>query len=161
MVESPFVASGRDLKDYYLKNQAVLDQFMQAKDRDDLIGIYELTQPGNFKNLGVIKGFTLVLHEYGSRYIEQLGAQSKNKALEAEGKTLSGNLGAKIDDLGPAREEIMWEKIQKAKGYLIVGMGDAHRVSLQGKLNKAGIPHEEVEASLKRQSKEVDSKWKP
>jgi Domain of unknown function (DUF4157) len=163
LVESLFISSARALKDFYLLNQSVLDTFMRAKDSDDLIGIYELTAPNNFQNLPVIKDFTLVLHEYASRYIEQLGAESGNKKLEAEGQALAGNLGATLGTLSPAREEIMWEKIQQAvsKGYLIVGMGDAHRTSLEPRLNKAGIPHEEVEQSLKRQKVAVDAGWKP
>jgi len=162
-VESTFVMSGRNLKDFYLKNQAVLDQFMQAKDADDLIGIYELTAPNNFKNLPVIKDFTMVLHEYATRYIEQLGAESGNAALEAQGKALAANPGATLGTLSPAREEIMWEKIQIALkgGYLIVGMGDAHRTNLQARLTKAGIPHEEVEKSLKAQSAAVNTSWVP
>lgn len=158
--ESPYYASARNLKEYYLKNLAVLYQFMNAKDKDELIGIFELTEPGGFKNLPVIEGFSLVFHEYASRYIAELGKQSGNKGLEKEGTALGGNLKAELDDLSPAREEIMWEKITNAKGYLIVGMGDQHRINLTAKLNKAGIPHEEVKASLARQKKEVDGKWK-
>jgi uncharacterized protein DUF4157 len=158
--ESPYYASARNLKENYLKNQTELDQLMNTKDKDPLIGIFELTEPGGFKNLPAINSFTLVFHEYASRYIAELGKQSGNKGLEAEGIVLSGNLKAKLDDLSPAREEIMWEKITNAKGYLIVGMGDQHRINLTPKLNKAGIPHEEVTASLKRQKKEVNGKWK-
>ncbi len=162
-VELPFIKSGRRLQEFYLKNQAVLDQFMNAKDGDELIGIYELTAPNSFRNLPVINDFTLVLHEYGSLYIAQLGSQSGNKALEAQGQALSSNLGAKIDALSPAREEIMWEKIQtaKANGYLIVGMGDAHRANLQARLTGAGIPQEEVKQSLTRQSNAVNTNWTP
>jgi len=159
-VESPYYASARDLKEYYVKNQAVLDQFMKTKDKDDLIGIFELISPDSFKNLPAILGFTLVFHQYASQYIAELGRRGGNKALEAQGIALAGNVKAEIDDLSPAREEIMWEKIKNAKGYLIVGMGDQHRIDLQGKLNKAGIPHEEVRASLKRQKTEIDGKWK-
>ncbi|MGZ9129671.1 MAG: hypothetical protein ACXW4Z_18000, partial [Candidatus Binatia bacterium] len=85
------------------------------------------------------------------------------KKLAAEGKALSGNLSATLDTLSPAREEIMWEKIQQAvkKGYLIVGMGDAHHANLEPRLNKAGIPHEEVAQSLKRQKNAVNAGWKP
>lgn len=161
-VELPFIASARDLKNFYVSNQAVLDAFMKAKDTDDLIGIYELTAPNSFGNLSVIKDFTLVLHEYASRYIEQLGSESGNKQLKKEGTALSGNLAAKIDDLSPAREEIMWEKIQLAKkqGYLVVGMGDAHRTHLKPRLDAAGISHEEVAQSLTRQKTAVDAAWK-
>lgn len=162
-VETMFVMSCRNLKNFYIKNQAVLDAFMLAKDTDELIGIYELTEPNSFKNLPVIKDFTLVLHEYCTRYIEQLGSESGNMALEAEGKSLRGNLGADLDAFSPAREAIMWEKIQVALkgGYLIVGMGDAHRKNLDPRLKKASIAHEEVEASLARQQAEVNKAWKP
>lgn len=163
IAESLFVLSGRALKECYLKNQPVLDAFMQAKDKDDLIGIYELTAADNFKSLPVIKDFTLKVHDYASRYIEQLGAESGNKKLEAEGKALSGNLNANLDTLSPVREEIMWEKIQQAlsKGYLIVGMGEAHRANLEPKLNNAGIPHCEVAQSLKKQKDAINAGWKP
>jgi hypothetical protein len=162
LVESLFMSSGRDLKDYYLQNQAVLDAFTIAKDADDLIGIYELTEATTFLNLPVLNDFTLVFHEYASRYIEELGMQSGNKKLQSEGAALSSNTGATLDTLSPAREEIMWEKIKQAKtgGYLIVGMGDAHRTNLEPRLTAAKIPHEEVEASLKRQRDAVKAKWK-
>ena len=162
-VESLFISSGRALKEFYVKNQTVLDAFMKAKDTDNLIGIYELTAPDNFKNLDVIKDFTLVLHEYASRYIEQLGAESGNAKLEAEGDTLSGDLGATLQTLNPAREEIMWEKIQQAvsKGYLIVGMGDAHRTNLEPRLKTAGIPNDEVSHSLTKQQTAINAGWKP
>jgi hypothetical protein len=161
LVESPLIKSARSLKEFYFKNQTVLDQFKTKKDGDDLIGIYELTKPNNFKILPMLTDFTLVLHEYGSRYIAQLGSQTGNKALEAEGTALASKPGAKIDDLSPAREEIMWEKIKNAKGYLVVGMGDAHRGNLQTKLAAASIPNEEVQASITRQNTEVNMRWKP
>jgi hypothetical protein len=163
LVESPFVKSGRKMKEFYLANRGVLDTFMTTKDGDDLIGIYELTAPNNFKDLPVIRDFTLVLHEYGSLYIEHIGAQSGNKKLEAAGTALEANPGVKLEDLSPAREEIMWGKIQKAvgQGYLLVGMGEAHRASLEPRLNKAGIANEEVETSLNAQKTAVDAAWKP
>ncbi len=162
-VESLFILSGRRLKEYYLRNQAVLDSFMTTKDGDDLIGIYELTSPGNFQNLAVINGFTLVLHEYASRYIERLGADRGNAVLQTQGEALSRNLGATLDDLSPAREEVMWGRIQhaNANGYLIVGMGDAHRQNLQARLALAGIAEEEVTASLTRQRAAVNAGWTP
>jgi hypothetical protein len=161
-VESPFIKSGRKLKEAYQQNKAALDQFMQAKDASDLIGIYELTAPNGFQNLPAIQDFTLALHEYASRYIEQLGARGGNAALEDQGQKLSGDLKVGIKDLSPAREEIMWEKIKyaDAKGYLIVGMGDAHRVNLHTKLMDQKIDDEEVKQSLKRQSGEVAAGWK-
>ena len=104
-----------------------------------------------------------------AKSMSRLGTESafrilaKAKALEAQGQALSSNLGAKIDALSPAREEIMWEKIQtaKANGYLIVGMGDAHRTNLQARLTGAGIPQEEVKQSLTRQSNTVNANWTP
>lgn len=47
----------------------------QTKDDDPLIGIFELTSPRRFRNLSAIRRFTVVFHEFGSRYIEQLGRQ--------------------------------------------------------------------------------------
>lgn len=162
-VESLFISSGRSLKNYYAQNQTVLDQFMHAKDGDDLTGIYDLTASTGFSNLTVINDFTLAFHEYASRYLEQLGSESGNTALEAEGQALAGNLGATLTTLSPAREEIMWEKIQhaNANAYLIVGMGDAHRRNLQTRLNRAGIPHQEVEQSLDAQRRAVNTGWTP
>jgi hypothetical protein len=163
MVESLFISSGRQLKESYLQNQAVLDQFMNTKDGDDLIGIYDLTAVNNFADLPVINDFTLVFHEYGSRYIEQLGTESGNAALQAQGQALAGNTAATLTTMSPAREEIMWEKIRHAmsSAYLIVGMGDAHRTNLAPRLAAAGIPHEEVEQSLTRQSTAVNTTWTP
>jgi hypothetical protein len=162
-VQSLYILSARHLKDNYLQNQAVLDLFAQTKDADDLIAIYELTSPNNFQNLNAIKDFTLALHEYGSRYVEQLGQQTGNAVLQSEGQRLSANTGATIDDLSPAREEIMWSKIQLALagGFLIVGMGDAHRVNLTPRLNAAGISHDEVSNSLAQQASTVNSNWVP
>jgi hypothetical protein len=162
-VESSYIMSARHLKDNYLQNQAVLDLFAQTKDADDLIAIYELTSPNNFQNLNAINDFTLALHEYGSCYIEQLGLETGNAVLQSEGQRLSANTGATIYDLNPAREEIMWSKIQLALagGFLIVGMGNRHRLNLTPRLNAAGISHDEVSNSLTQQASTVNSTWVP
>lgn len=161
MMESNYFQSARRLMENYKKNKTELDNFSNAKDGDDLIGIYELTSPGSFANLPVIKDFSVVFHEFGSRYIEQLGSDVKNKKLEAQGTALAGNLGATINDLSPAREEIMWQKIQTAVAnkYLIVGMGDAHHQNLKARLDAAKINHAEVEQSLNDQKTAIDGKW--
>jgi hypothetical protein len=159
--DSAVIKSARKLKDVYGKRQAALDAFMQAKDGDALVGIYELTKDGNFANLPAIKEFTLAFHDYAARYIEQLGKEGSNSDLEAAGKVLVKKLDAKLDDLGPAREAIMWQKIQAAAHYLIVGMGDAHRVSLKKKLDAAGIPHARVDEELERQKQAIDATWVP
>ena len=62
--------------------------------------------------------------------------------------------------MSPAREAIMWQKIQSAKGYLLVGMGDQHRVNLAGKLDKAGIKHAFIADDLEKQKTDVNGKWK-
>lgn len=161
-IESSLIKTARALKKFYDANKAVLDKFKKDKDASDLIGIYELTKPGKFKNLSVLKDFTIAFHKYGADYINQLGMDSKNKKLETEGKALAGNLNAQIDDFSPAREAIMWQKVQEAeKGkFLIVGMGDLHRINMTSTLDGAGIPHAEVKASLKKQAQEVKAKWK-
>lgn len=161
--DTAYMTAGRALAAYYTANQAVLDQFMTTKDGDDLIGIYELTSPGSFSNLTVINDFTLVFHEFAARYIEQLGRQIGNRTLRKEGTALVTNTGATLNTLSPAREEIMWRKVRqaKARGYLLVGMGDAHRRNLQARLTAAGIPHEEVEASLLAQQADINANWVP
>jgi hypothetical protein len=159
-VESPYVKAGRHLKECYLLYQAELDAFLKAKDGDDLIAIYELTSPGGYANLTALEAFSKAFHEYGSRYIGQLGDQLSDKTLTDQGEALSKNLGATIDDLGPAREAIMWQKIVAAKGYLLVGMGDAHRKSLKAKLDAAKIPHNYVPVALREQRDEIDKNWK-
>ncbi len=161
--ESRLVQSGDALANFYRANQAVLNHIMQTKDRDDLIGIYELVAPNNFKNLQVLTDFVSPLHRYATNYIERLGAQTGNAALSGEGRSLRSNPNANLFQLSPAREEIMWNRIQQARtgGYLIVGMGDAHRQNLTPRLNTAGIPHEEVTASLLRQRTLINSRWKP
>jgi hypothetical protein len=159
--ETAFIKSARRLKDVYVKRKGVLDDFTKAKDGDELIGIYELTKDGNFASLPAIKEFTLAFHEYGARYIKQLGTESGDTVLEAEGEALVKKPGAGLDALGPAREAIMWQKIQGATGYLIIGMGDAHRVSLSKKLDDAGIPHARVDEELERQKKAIDAVWVP
>lgn len=158
-----YLTSGRALAAFYTANQAELDLFMQIKDADELIGIYELTESDSFANLPVIRDFTLVFHEFASRYIEQLGRQMGSRALRNEGSALAGNVGAIIDDLSPAREEIMWRKIMQARrrGYLIVGMGEAHRQNLQPQLTRASIANEEVKASLLAQQAAINTTWVP
>lgn len=63
--------------------------------------------------------------------------------------------------MSPAREMIMWTKIQQAlvAGYLIVGMGDAHRTNLHPKLKKLGVPDAFVPDALDQQKKAVAAKW--
>lgn len=93
--------------------------------------------------------------------IKQLGAESKSAELEAQGEALVGNLGANLDALGPLRDLMMWQKIQGAKGYLLIGMGDAHREGLKDRLNAAGIPHERVDQALVRQRDAINAVWAP
>ena len=157
--DTTFIKASRALQKVYLKRQAALDAFTAAKDGDQLIGIYELTNDGDFANVPGINEFTIAFHEYGARYIEQLGSESSNAELQAEGKKLAKNLNAKLKDLGPAREAIMWQKIQGASSYLIVGMGDAHRVALRLKLDAAGIPHFKIDEELVRQKQAIDAAW--
>jgi hypothetical protein len=159
--DSKLIKAGRALQKVYLKRQAALDAITAAKDGDELIGIFELTEAGNFASLPGLKEFTIAFHEYGARYIEQLGSESGNMELQAEGKKLAKNLKASLGDLGPAREAIMWQKIQGASSYLIVGMGDAHRRSLQPKLDAAGIPHFKIDVELVRQKQAIDTAWVP
>lgn len=160
---SPYIDSARRLSEFYTANQTVLDNFMTAKDNDDLIGIYELTATNSFVDLPVLNNFTLKFHEYASRYIEQLGVQMGNIALQSEGQALSGNLAATLQTFSPVREEFMWERIQHANtnNYLIVGMGDAHRQNLHLRLNTAGIRHEEVAQGLQAQRTTINSGWTP
>lgn len=163
IIETDYYRSGRRLVEFYLANRVELDRFMTTKDASDLIGIYELTSPNAFRNLPLLRDFSVVMHEYGSRYIEQLGTQTGNATLQAQGAALAGNLGAGIDDLGPAREEIMWQRVLQARAnrYLLVGMGDAHHTNLTPRLDAAGIAHEEVSESLERQRREVHAGWRP
>ena len=161
--EANLVQSGDALAAFYRTNQVVLDGIMRTKDSDDLIGIYELTAPNNFRVLPVLNTFAVHLHAYAANYIQRLGAQTRNAALSREGQALERNPGATLTSLSPLREEIMWNRLQQAisGGYLIVGMGDAHRQSLAPRLNAARIPHEEVEASLGRQQTAVNGRWRP
>jgi hypothetical protein len=162
-VESPYVKSSRRLKNYYLAHQGALDAFMNTKDADDLVGIYELTASKQFKNLRDLERFTVVFHEYASRYIEQLGKEKQNPTLESEGKALFANKDAELETFSPAREEIMWERVKEAVkgGYLLVGMGDAHRKNLKDRLDRATIPHAKVAKSLTDQKGAVDAGWVP
>jgi hypothetical protein len=159
--ELPVTTSGRKLADNYTANKADLDALMTKKDGDDLIGIYELTEPGSFKVLPVVKDFAVAMHEYGSRYIQQLGTETGNKDLVKEGKTLEGNASPGLMDFNPAREAIMWTKIQQALvgGYMLVGMGNTHRTDMAAKLKKLGVEHEFVPDSLERQKDEVKKAW--
>lgn len=160
---SHYLDSARRLAEFYLANQGVLDGFMSAKDNDDLVGIYELTAANKFLDLPILEEFTLKFHEYGSRYIEELGVQKGNPALQAEGRGLVSNLSARLTAFSPAREEIMWERILYASShsYLLVGMGDAHRQNLQARLQGAGIANEEVAQGLKTQQADINKKWTP
>jgi hypothetical protein len=159
--ELGITTSARKLAAYYTANKAELDRMMTTKDGDDLIGIYELTEPKSFAALPVLSGFVTAMHEYGTRYIQQLGTETGNKALVSEGKKLEGNPSAGLDDMSPAREAIMWAKIQQAvvDGYLVVGMGDAHRTNLTTKLDKLGVAHAFVPDALAKQQTDVAAKW--
>jgi hypothetical protein len=161
--EADVVQRGDDLATFYRANQAELDVIMRTKDGDDLIGIYELTAPNGFRALRVLNDFAVHMHAYAARYIQRLGVETGNAALSSQGQVLASNPGANLTSLSPAREEIMWNRIQHARssGYLTVGMGDAHRQNLASRLDTAGIPHEEVEASLRRQQALVNLMWTP
>jgi Domain of unknown function (DUF4157) len=161
--QRPLIRSERNLAAFYRSHQAVLDAFMNTKDNDNLIGIYELTSPNNFRNLEVIRLFTLAMHEYGARYLEQLGVDTGNATLQSEGRRLATHRGGDIDDLGVARAEIMWGRLQQAiaGGYLIVGMGDQHRQDLLPRLTAAGIPNAKVDQDLIRQRDAVNAAWVP
>jgi hypothetical protein len=163
--ESPFLRAARTLQAVYAAHQDELDALMQTKDTDDLIGIYELTSPNNFANAGAIRAFATAFHEFGSRYIEQLGIDTHNASLEREGRRLHSTPRAGLRQFSAAREEIMWQNIELARlagiDYLIVGMGDAHRVSLAPRLNRAGIPHFRVERALADQQAEINRNWVP
>ena len=161
--DTQLVSSSRALKAYFEKHEKDLRGVMEAKDKDDLIGIYELTQPDNFKILPVLKQFTLLFHEYAAQYVRQLGKESGNKKLESEGKWLSAHREATLGQLSPAREEIMWERVKYAarNGYLIVGMGDAHRQNLESRLNAEGIAHARIDVDLKKQQADILADWVP
>ncbi len=181
VTESHYIESARRLTEFYLANQPVLDQFMTIKDADDLIGIYEITHAEGFAHLPILRDFCPVFQEYASRYIEQLGVQTVNPTLESEGQALPGNLqtlptslpsrpGASeaaiarvFSMVDPAREEIMWARVQHARAndYLIAGMGNAHRRNLRPRLDTAGIRHEEVAQSLSAQKTTINSHWVP
>jgi hypothetical protein len=159
--EAWVTGEAKALAAFYTSHQAELDDLMTRKDADDLLGIYELTQPKKFAVLPTVKGFATVMHDYGARYIERLGKDTGNKALEKEGGKLAKDKSTDLEAMNPAREEIMWSKIQDAKagGYLLVGMGDRHRQNLTPRLDKDGIPHEFVPDSLERQKKAVAAAW--
>ena len=55
----------------------------------------------------------------------------------------------------------MWQKIKGAKGYLLVGMGDAHRQALEKRLDAAGIPHARVDLELVKQKDAIKKAWAP
>ena len=157
--ETAFIKSARALKAAYVTGKAELDTFMETKDKDELIAIYELTSPGNFKNEATIAAFSLAFHEYGSLYVAQLGEEGGNDELKKQGEELAKKPQAKLRAFSPVREEIMWEKIKNAKGYLLVGMGDEHRKNMKGKLDGASIPHEKVDEALVRQRQENAGAW--
>jgi hypothetical protein len=161
--ESPFVKSERKLKDTYTSRQADLDAFMKAKDGDELIAMYELTSPNGYANLPALKDFALAYQAYAEQYMLDLGASSGNAALVAAATSMTGAGGPDWANLNAAREAIMWQKVQDAKagGYLLVGMGDAHRQSLKTKLEAAGIPHFFIEQELVRQKQAIERAWVP
>lgn len=152
----------RGLKTFYTAHAAELDALMAAKDGNNLIGLYELTSPGGFAVLPTLAGFVPVFHEYGTRYIEELGRSMGNPALTAEGTRLNALPNADLFDFSPAREEVMWQKVLDARagGFLLVGMGNAHREALHARLTAAGIANEEVTHSLHRQRRAVRSSWR-
>jgi hypothetical protein len=164
MMERSVVTAARNLQTYYRQFQFFFDFVKNWKDGDELVGIYELTKILNFLLLPIFEKFAELFHIYGSHYIQELGAETGNKALTKEGAKLEANpgAGAKTSDFSPAREEIIWNKVLEAKsgGYLLAGMGDAHRRNLKKRLAKEGIPQEEVTDSLERQKNKIKRKWK-
>jgi hypothetical protein len=54
---------------------------------------------------------------------------------------------------------MMWQKIQGAKGYLLVGMGDAHRKALETRLNAAGIRHNRADLEMRKQKEDIKKAW--
>lgn len=151
------------LADFYTAKKTDLDSLMTKKDADPLIGIYELAKATKFAIDPVMQTFAELFHDYAARYIEQLGKDIGNKTLEKEGTKLAANKNPNLDDLSPAREEIMWSKVEEAKAnkFLLVGMGDEHRKNLTRRLDKAGIAHFRVETSLADQKKAVETAFVP
>ena len=59
-------------------------------------------------------------------------------------------------------DEDIYRAIQAgAKGYLLVGMGDAHRQALEKRLDAAGIPHARVDLELVKQKDAIKKAWAP
>lgn len=161
MVERPIISISRKLREFYNDNNAILDDFTKQKDTNDLIGIYEMAAAHTFTTLTEMKEFCTLFHTFGARYIQELGEETKNRKLVKEGEKLEGKPKAKLKNFSPAREEIIWNKVLEAKkgGYMIVGMGDAHRDNLKKRIEAEGIPHEETTVALERQKKNIDSNW--
>jgi hypothetical protein len=163
--DSRYLRAARALQTVFTTHQQVLERLMRAKDADELIGIHDLTSQGDPATLRAVAAFARCFHEYGSRYIEQLGIDTRNPVLERQGRALERNPTAQLDRFSPVREEIMWQNIELARlagiDYLLVGMGDAHRVNLAPRLNAAGIPHFEVSNALVDQEAEINRRWVP
>jgi hypothetical protein len=159
--EPAIAARARKLAAYYTANKAALDALMKKKDADPLLGILQLTEPNSFAVMPMLRGFVAILQEYGTAYTEQLGKERGNTELATEGKQLEANRVKGDFPISAAREATMWSEIEEAiaGGYLIVGMGDAHRRSLAGKLNARGIAHAFVEHALTQQLRDVAANW--
>jgi hypothetical protein len=161
--EPPLTTRGRELKAMYKKHKSVLRGFMRAKEADDLVGVYELTAPKGFRSLPKLDDFASAFHAYAAEYIAALGAEKGNAELTRQGRLLENNRDPTIRELGAAREEIMWERIAEADvgGYLLVGIGDNHRVALARRLRTAGIAHAKVDEDLVAQRAANQRQWLP
>ena len=158
-ITDPLVKESAALASAYLSRQKTLDTMRETKDASATMGIRTLTKRLDPKSL---LPFVHAFVRWGSRYTVELGIKLGSRKLQKEGAKLKPGRGLTLDDLSPAREAVMWERILIAarNDYLLVGVGDAHRQNLKDRLTEHGIAHAEVAEDLKHQQRAVGRRWR-
>ena len=154
----PLVDESDELKDVYVQHRKMLDAMRETKDSSPTMGIRTLAKG---RDLKAMREFATVFVRWGGKHTVELGKALGSKELSDEGAKLRPGKGLTLDDLSPAREALMRQRILVAqkKGYLLVGVGDAHRKNLKKWLKRNGVEHAEVELDLKNQKDAVKRRW--
>lgn len=155
----PLVDESDELKDVYVQHRKMLEDMRKTKDASPTMGIRTLAKG---RDLKAMREFATVFVRWGGEHTVELGKALGSKELSEAGAKLRPGKGLTLDDLSPAREALMRQRIlvAKEKGYLLVGVGDAHRKNLRKWLEQHGVAHAEVELDLKNQRSAVKHRWK-
>lgn len=125
---------------HYLQNQTLFDTMVHRKGRDKRVYLHEMCpDPLSSGDLTALEKFASLGYMWMANYTYLLGAKKKDKTLMGFGKQMRENTEWQNEyprEKHPAyeaREHIMLQKLAAAKssGYILAGMGDAHREDLE------------------------------